>query len=451
MAGVSSTREIILGILLEINRDGEYSHIAIRSALDKYQYLPKQDRAFITRVCEGTVEYMLQLDYIIGQFSNVKVEKMKPVIREILRSGAYQLMYMDRIPDSAVCNEAVKLAQKKGFYSLKGFVNAVLRNISRNKDNISFPPVSQPVQHLSVVYSLPAWLVEKWLASYDFETVRTMAEDFLKDKPTTIRCAQYMIDTDVTVKRLKEQNVTVEKAPYLDYAYYISDYNYLRMLNVFRMGCIMVQDVSSMLAAEAAAPREGDYVLDLCAAPGGKSLHMADKMQGKGYVEARDLTEYKVQMIEENIGRMNVSNVKAVCKDATVFDKESVGKADIVLADVPCSGFGVIGKKNDIKYKVTRQKQEDLIILQKRILHNASFYVKEGGTLIYSTCTISEEENQNNVKWFTENYPYELESLDPYLPEELRGETTKKGWIQLLPGINKTDGFFIARMKRKTE
>ncbi|MGI6006784.1 MAG: 16S rRNA (cytosine(967)-C(5))-methyltransferase RsmB [Ruminococcus sp.] len=448
MAGISSTREIVLGILLEINRDGEYSHIAIRRALDKYQYLPKQDRSFITRVCEGTVEYMLQLDYIIGCFSNVKVEKMKPVIREILRSGAYQLMYMDRIPDSAVCNEAVKLAQKKGFYSLKGFVNGVLRNIARNKNTISFPPKDQPVQYLSVKYSLPVWLVERWLDEYGFETVKIMAEDFLKDKPTTIRCAQYMIDTDVTIKRLREQNVTVEKAPYLDYAYYISNYNYLRMLTVFRMGCIMVQDVSSMLVTEAAAPEEGDYVLDLCAAPGGKSLHMADKMKGRGYVEARDLTEYKIQLIEENIRRMNVSNIRAVCKDATVFDRESVGKADIVLADVPCSGFGVIGKKTDIKYKVTRQKQEDLVILQRRILHNAASYVREGGTLIYSTCTIAKEENQNNVFWFVENYPYELESLDPYLPEQLHSETTKKGWIQLLPGVHKTDGFFIARLKR---
>lgn len=451
MSGVSSTREIILGVLLEINRDGEYSHIAIRNALDKYQYLPKQDRAFITRVCEGTVEYMLQMDYIIGRFSSVKVEKMKPVIREILRSSVYQLIYMDRIPDSAVCNEAVKLTQKKGFYSLKGFVNGVLRSIARNKEHLVFPPKSQPVSYLSVVYSLPVWLVEKWLSVYDFETVETMAKDFLEDKPTTIRCVQHMVDMDVTLQRLREQDVTVAKAPYLDYAWYISGYNYLRMLTVFRMGCIMVQDVSSMLVAEAASPREGDYVLDLCAAPGGKSLHVADKMKGTGYVQARDLTEYKVQMIEENIRRMNVTNVEALCRDATVFDRESVGKADIVLADVPCSGLGVIGKKTDIKYKITPRKQEDLVILQKRILHNAAQYVKPGGTLIYSTCTIAEEENQNNVEWFVENYPYETDSLDPFLTEELHCDTTAQGYLQLLPGVHKTDGFFIARLKRTKE
>lgn len=188
MASVISTREIILGVLLEIDRDGEYSHIAIRNALDKYQYLPKQDRAFITRVCEGTIEYMLTIDYIIEQFSSVKVEKMKPVIREIVRSGVYQLIYMDRIPDSAVCNEAVKLAQKKGFYSLKGFVNGVLRNVARNKENITYPPETQPIAYLSVKYSIPAWLVEKWVLEYGFEQTERMAADFMEDKPTTIRC-----------------------------------------------------------------------------------------------------------------------------------------------------------------------------------------------------------------------------------------------------------------------
>ncbi len=448
MASVISTREIILGVLLEINRDGEYSHIAIRNTLEKYQYLPKQDRAFITRVCEGTIECMLKLDYIIEQFSSVKVEKMKPVIREIIRSGVYQLLYMDRIPDSAVCNEAVKLAQKKGFYSLKGFVNGVLRNVARNKENITYPPLTQPIAYLSVKYSLPAWLVEKWVLEYGFEQTEYMAADFMEDKPTTIRCVQYMINTEVTIQRLKEQGVTVLKAPYLDYAYYISDYNYLSMLNVFKMGCIMVQDISSMLVAEVAAPKKTDYVIDLCAAPGGKSLHVADKMMGYGTVEARDLTEYKVELIEENIKRLNVINVRAVCQDATVFDRNSIEKADIVLADVPCSGYGVIGKKTDIKYKVTAQKQEDLIILQRKILHNASSYVKIGGTLVYSTCTIGREENENNIEWFVKNYPYELESLNPYLPKELTGETTEKGYLQLLPGVHKTDGFFIARLKR---
>ncbi len=449
MAVGINIREIVLGILLEVNRDGEYSHIAIHNALEKYQYLPKQDRAFITRVSEGTIEYMLQLDYVIGQFSSVKVEKMKPVVREILRSATYQLLYMDRIPDSAVCNEAVKLAQKKGFYSLKGFVNGILRNIARNKDHIEFPPASQPLQYLSVKYSLPEWLVEKWLNRFGLEKTECMARYFLEDKPTTIRCVQYMVNMNITIQRLEDEGVTVEKAPYLDYAWYISDYSYLQMLAVFRMGCITVQDISSMLVAEIAAPKKGDYVMDLCAAPGGKSLHMADKLAGTGQVDARDLTEYKVGLIQENIRRMNVTNVLTSVKDATAFDEASVNKADILLADLPCSGLGVLSKKTDVKYKINPRNQEDLVILQRKILHNASFYVKEGGTLIYSTCTIAAEENEENVFWFIQNYPFVLESLDPYLPDELKSETTAQGWLQLLPGVHKTDGFFIARLRKK--
>lgn len=443
------TRELILNILLAVNKEGEYSHIVIRNTLDKYQYLPKQDRAFITRVCEGTIEYMLQLDYIIQQFSSIKVEKLKPVIREILRSSVYQIKFMDRVPDSAVCNEAVKLTQKKGFYNLKGFVNGILRNIIRKKDQIKLPDQSDITEYLSVTYSMPLWLVERFVVEFGQEKTEAMLADFLKEKPTTIRCNQYMIDIELTISRLKGQGITTIPAPYLDYAFYISGYNYLGAMDVFQMGCIAVQDVSSMLVAEVAAPRQGDMVIDLCAAPGGKSLHIGDKMRGYGHVDARDITGAKVDLLEENIQRMNAINVSASCKDATVFDPESVDQADIVLADVPCSGLGVIGKKNDIKYKITKQKQEDLIILQRRILHNAAFYVKPGGTLIYSTCTIGTQENNDNVQWFLSNYPYELESLDPYLPEELKDGTTKDGYLQLLPGVHQTDGFFIARLKRK--
>ena len=448
MAGVVTARELILNILLEVNRDGEYSHIAIRNMLEKYQYLPKQDRAFISKVCEGTIEYMLQLDYIIEKFSSVKIEKMKPLVREVLRSSVYQMKYMDRVPDSAICNEAVKLTQKRGFYSLKGFVNGVLRNVSREKDSISFPPKTQPILYLSVKYSMPGWIVEEWIYQYGFDNTEKMLIDFLEEKQTTIRCMQYRIDKEETIKSLEKQGVTVERAPYLNDAYYISNYNYISALAAFQTGSIMVQDLSSMLVGRVAAPQKGDYIIDLCAAPGGKSIHVADIMEGYGEVDARDLTEYKVRLINENIKRTDLINATARCQDATIFDIESVEKADIVLCDVPCSGLGVIGKKPDIKYKASKTKIEELVVLQRRILNNAAAYVKVGGTLIYSTCTISKEENLSNIEWFTSNYPYELENMDSHLCEELRSETTEQGYLQLLPGVHKTDGFFVARLKR---
>ncbi len=445
-----NTREMILEILLQIEEEGEHSHIAIRNALSKHQFLPKQERAFITRVCEGTLEYRILIDYIINSFSKISVDKMKPPIREILRSAVYQLKFMDSVPDSAVCNEAVKLAQKKGFYNLKPFVNGVLRTIARQMGELEYPSREENLlRYLSVKYSMPESLVLRWLNDYGEETTEKILEDFLKEKPMTVRCRTYLNSKEKICRSLTEQGVKVEQAPYLPYALYISGFNHILTLDAFLEGKIQVQDVSSMLVAEVANPQKGDYVIDLCAAPGGKSLHMGDKMEGYGTVDARDLSQYKVDLIEENIQRTESINVQAKVMDATVFDLDSECKADIVLADVPCSGYGVIGKKPEIKYRATPQKQEEIVILQRTILDRAAEYVKPRGVLIYSTCTIAKEENEENMMWFMNNHPFKLESLDPCLPEELHSETTALGYLQLLPGVHKTDGFFIAKFRRK--
>jgi 16S rRNA (cytosine967-C5)-methyltransferase len=436
--------------LLQIEEEGEHSHIAIRNALSKYQFLPRQERAFITRVCEGTLEYRILIDYIIDSFSKITVDKMKPVIREILRSAVYQLKFMDSVPDSAVCNEAVKLAQRKGFYNLKPFVNGVLRTISREIDSLEYPKREENlVRYLSIRYSMPERLVNRWLEDYGEEKTEAILADFLKEKPLTVRCRTYRNSQEEIYKSLIAQGVKVEPAPYLPYAYELSDYNHILTLDAFIEGKIQVQDVSSMLVAEVAAPKKGDYIIDMCAAPGGKSLHMGDKMEGYGTVDARDVSQYKVNLIEENIRRTGSINVQAKVQDATVFDVESECKADIVLADVPCSGYGVIGKKPEIKYRVTDQKQEEIVILQRTILSRAAEYVKSRGVLVFSTCTIAKEENEENMMWFLNNYPFRLESLNPYLPEELHSETTALGYLQLLPGVYKTDGFFIAKFRRK--
>ena len=443
-------REMILEILLRIDEEGEHSHIAIRDALSKYQFLPKQDRAFITRVCEGTLEYRILIDYIIDSFSKIKVDKMKPPIREILRSAVYQLKFMDRVPDSAVCNEAVKLAQKKGFYNLKPFVNGVLRTAARQMDQLEYPPRERNlVRFLSVKYSMPVPLVLRWLNDYGEEVTEKMLADFLEDKPLTVRCRTYLNSVEDTCASLRSQGVRVEDAPYLPYAKRISGYNHILALDAFIQGKILVQDVSSMLVAEIADPKRSDYVIDLCAAPGGKSLHVGDKMEGFGTVDARDVSQYKVDLIEENIRRTNSINVQAKVQDATVFDVDSECLADIVLADVPCSGYGVIGKKPEIKYRSTLQKQEELVILQRNILDKAAEYVKPRGTLIFSTCTIAKEENEENMMWFMNHHPFKLESIDPYIPDELKSETTALGYLQLLPGVHGTDGFFIAKFRRK--
>lgn len=444
-------RELVLDILLEITRDNVKSHIALQNVLMKYQYLEKRERAFITRVTEGTLEHMLELDYIINQYSSVKVNKMKPVIRNIIRSAVYQLKYMDSVPDSAVCNEAVKLAEKRGFRTLKGFVNGVLRNISRNLPQVRWPEESNEEEYLSVRYSMPEWIVKQWLPVYGRETTENMLREFLKEKPLTVRCCLSHQTPEELIGMLEAEGVSAKIHPYLGYAVQIQDFDYLGALKTFENGDFQVQDLSSMLVAEAAGVKEGDRIIDVCAAPGGKAVHLAEKLNGTGLVEARDLTGYKVGLMEENIERLGLSNIRAVCQDAAVYDPESEQKADIVIADLPCSGLGVLGKKTDLKYRMTPRQQEELVKLQREILHTVCRYVKPGGALVYSTCTIHEAENEGNVRWFLEKHPdFEAASFCDCLCPELRSSVHEE-MLQLLPGVHESDGFFIAKFHRKNE
>ncbi len=447
-------RGLVLEILLEVNEKGANSSLVLRQVLDKYSYLPKRDRAFITRVAEGTLEYRLRLDYILDQFSNTPVNKLKPVIREILRSGVYQLLYMDSVPASAVCNEAVKLAAKRGFGGLKGFVNGVLRTISREYGNIVYPSKeTEPVKALSVTYSMPEWIIQDWLEAYPPDTVEKMLASFLNAEPLTLRCQLSAATVEECVDLLEKEGVTVRRHPYLPYALQVDGIDRLEDLEAFRRGYFAVQDVSSMLVGQIAAPKQGDTVIDVCAAPGGKSLHMADLLKGTGQVYARDVTAYKTDLILKNKERLHAENVIVQVQDACGFDGASVESADLVLADVPCSGLGVIGKKNDIKYRMTKEGQKSLEQLQRQILEAVWRYVKPGGSLVYSTCTIHSGENEENVRWFLESHPFCGEDITGFLPEGMPGREAlladaKKGFVQLLPGVQDCDGFFIAKFRR---
>ena len=442
-------REIVLAILMEVTENGAYSHIVLREVLEKYQYLEKRERAFITRVTEGTLEHMIEIDYILDQFSKVKVKKMKPVIRNILRSAVYQLKYMDSVPDRAVCSEAVNLAVRKGFSGLKGYVNGVLRSTARGLDQVGYP--IEGTKALSVKYSCPEWIIELWEKNYSREKVETMLKDFQEEKPLTIRCRLDRISPEELRSRLEEEGVWTAPHPYLPYAFEITGYDYLDGLESFREGMFAVQDVSSMLAGEIADPQKGDEVLDVCAAPGGKAVHAAERMEGTGHVQARDLTEQKAELIRENIERAGLENIDAEVWDATVYDKAFEEKADLVIADLPCSGLGVLGKKADLRYKASPEGAEELVKLQRRILSCVQRYVKPGGVLLYSTCTVNPAENIGNVHWFLGEHPeFEQDDISGRLCPELRESVTEKGCIQLLPGIHKCDGFFIARLVKRT-
>ena len=442
------------GVWIDQSDDEEFVQNVVDNALEvKVVGIIKPKDSSVKRMTMGGVMYTDDMqDYIIEQFSNVPVYNMKPLIRNLLRMSVYQLKYMDSVPDSAVCNEAVKIAQRRGFYNLKGFVNGVLRNTARRLSQVKYPDENlDPLHYLSVRYSFPIWMLDKWMQQFGYETTEKICRDTHMKKGTVVRCDLQKASKEEIIEELKKDGASVREHPYLDYALVLSDYNYIGALSAFKKGWITVQDISSMLVAEVAAPNWGDYCIDVCAAPGGKSLHIAEKLMGSGYVEARDVSERKVALMQENIERTEAINIRAAVWDATVRDPESVKKADIVLADVPCSGLGVIGKKQDIKYKMSEKRQQDIIRLQRRILSVVQEYVRPNGVLIYSTCTIGADENQYNLKWFLENYPFRLESIDPYICEELKGKTTAGGYIQLLPGVHESDGFFIARLRRLKE
>ena len=449
---IKDAREIAMGILINIIEECNYSHTVLSRTLKQYQYMEKQDRAFITRICEGTIERMITLDFILNKYSSVKVSKMKPFIRNLLRMSVYQIKYMDQIPDSAACNEAVKLAKKRGFANLSGFVNGVLRNVIRNPEKVVFPnEEKEPISFLSVVYSVPVWLVTDWLKQYEYSIVKQMLEASFQDKKTTIRCNLNLVTPDQLKDMLEQTKVIVEPGVYLPYAYKISDYNYLNQLEPFQKGYFQIQDESSMLVGAIASVKPGDYVIDVCAAPGGKSLHIAENLKSTGEVSARDVSEFKVALIRDNINRLGCTNITVKVQDALILDKDSIQKADIVIADLPCSGLGVIGKKPDIKYNMTKEKQNDLVQLQRDILEVVQQYVKKDGVLLYSTCTVNKEENIENVRWFTNQFNFKLENIEGYLPKSLWNETTEEGYLQLIPGIHDADGFFIARLRKSEE
>ncbi len=442
-------RMLAVDSLIEIFENNRHSHIVIGETLNKYQYMEKQERAFYQRLIFGTIERMVYLDYVIDCFSNKPVKKMRPVVRNILRTGAYQIIYMDGVPDSAACNEAVKIAKKRGFSSLTGFVNAILRKVCSNKDNIELPDKEKNlVDYLSVTCSTPKWLVKMWYEKYGYELTSAIILKQLENKTTTIRCNKNVISIDKLRESLVQQNIEVRSGSYVKDALIISGFDRIFDIEGYEQGQFYVQDESSMISVLAAGIKNKDTVLDVCAAPGGKSLYAATfAIEGK--VIARDLTEYKTDLIRENANRCRIKNIEIETKDALILDEDMVGKADVVIADLPCSGLGIIGKKPDIKLKISKEQIDELSKLQKDILKVVSKYVKPGGVLIFSTCTLNSYENEDNVEWILQNLDFKPDSLDEYIPEELKNEDSKKGYLTLIPTVHNCDGFFIARFKKE--
>ena len=433
---MTNARDIVLSILLDIEGNNTFSNIAITKALKKHQFEAKKDRAFITRLAQGITESKIRLDYIIDSFSKTPSEKCKPLIRALLRMGVYQIMYMDAVPDSAVCNEAVKLAKKHNFGNLAGFVNGVLRAVARNKDNIAMPGKENMSEYLSVNYSMPEWLCKKIMEDYGEKGEKIIAASF-DERKTALRANTLKITREKLKEYIKDEgsviDIIMEDGIYDENALLVSGYDFIRSMPGYRQGLFFIQDESSMCAIKAAGIKPYQTVVDVCAAPGGKTLNAACYMEGKGKIYARDISDEKLTLIEENVERLDIRDIICIEKwDAKKVDEKLVRKADVVIADLPCSGLGIMGRKNDIKYRIKQEQLDELVALQRDILSSVKQYVKKGGVLLYSTCTINPQENKENTKWFLENN------------SEFKLCTER----QLLQGVDKCDGFYYAVLQR---
>ena len=446
-------REVVLDMLLSL-REGKLSHTILKDTLDSYLYLDKSSRGFITRLYEGTIEKRLYLDYIIDGYSKTPVKKMKPIIMLLLEMAVYQLFFMDRVPDSAAINEAVKLTKKRGLTGLSGFVNGVLRNIARNKESIVLPDKNKDIiTYLEIKYSTPKAVVEYLIKDYGNHEAEAILEAFEEKRPLVARATK---NREELIKKLDAEGVRVSTDTIFPESVRILELDSLSYLESFEEGDFVIQDESSQFIGKIVGLPKGARVLDLCAAPGGKSLLFAE-MEEVDEIISCDISESKTELIEENVRRIGVSKIKTKVHDASLYNPDFVDGFDLVICDLPCSGLGVMGRKRDIKYNVSLDKIRELAILQKKILENAVRYVKKGGRLIYSTCTMTKAENEENFTFISEfkgfsavNFSDKIRGyVDRYKDGERLVNEAKKGFIRLFPGELGTDGFFVSEYMRE--
>ncbi len=443
------SRNVALDILHDVTDRGAFLNISIKKRF-QHTNLSDVDKRLVTELAYGTLEYKMRLDWVIQQFT--KGYRIHPIIQNILRLGVYQILFLDRIPDPVACNESVLLTKQVGKAKLSGFVNGVLRSIVRDKDRITYPDKNDdPIAFLSIYYSYPYWLVEKWANDYGLSFTEGLLSSSFSNRSITVRPNTTRISLLEWERLLDDLHIPFKTGAWVPTAYYLSRVGDIGTNEYFRKGLFSVQGESSMLAAQMLSPKPEQCILDACSAPGGKSAYIAEMMGDKGKVIAWDIHPHRVRLVEENKKRLGLQSIIPEEQNAEVIRKDLVRKMDGVLVDAPCTGLGVIHKKPDIKYRKTPNEISELSKLQSRILQTCSQYVKPGGTLVYSTCTITKEENEEVVDNFLqENQDFYLNPLqDRHFPPGFDLSRAAKGSIQLLPHLDGMDGFFIVVLKRK--
>lgn len=434
-------RQAAVELLMDIEYKALLSSDAVFN-LSRQHMMSSEDRRLAVRLIYGVLEQKLFLDYWLQQVSKTKLSKLDPYIHTVLRVSLYQLLFMDRIPESAVVNEAVKMSKKKGQH-LSGFVNGVLRNFQRSRESLKLPERAvDELNYLSVTTSHPLWLVKRWVSKFGTEFSEALMKSNNLTPPLTVRVNRLKAKPDVVREKLASSGITSETSRFFDYALIVHSGQDLVIQDwpVFNEGELYVQDIASMMVTEVLDPQPGERILDMCAAPGSKTTHMAEKMNNQGTIIARDVSDKKLQKIRENAERLGISIIHPEVGDGLILDAEAVEANDRVLLDAPCSGLGIIRRKPEIRFRRQPEDLAALVKLQTKLLENASRYVKQGGVLVYSTCSVDPDENEGVVTAFLASNPQYKLADTPWSDEDRL--------IRLFPSVHQTDGFFIAKMVR---
>ncbi|MGV3270462.1 16S rRNA (cytosine(967)-C(5))-methyltransferase RsmB [Bacillus sp. CIS52] len=442
-----NVRELALEALEKLEQNQAYSNLLLTSVI-KTNTLSDQDRGLLTELVYGTLQNKIALDYILKPFIR-KPNKVKPWVIQLLRLSAYQMEYLEKIPDRAAIHEAVEIAKKRGHKGIASFVNGILRSLQR-EGAPSFAEIEDPVLRLSTETSHPEWLVKEWVEAYGFEAAEKICRIHLVPPKQTLRVNHIKADREKLLDKMENAGLEAEAGDLSPDAIKLLKGS-IANTEFFQNGQVSIQDESSMLVARALDPKPGETVLDACAAPGGKSAHIAELMENEGSLTSLDLHRHKVKLIKEGAERLGLTIIDAQTMDARkAGDAFGAERFDRVLVDAPCSGFGVIRRKPDMKYTKTPDDSRRLSEIQLGILREIAPLVKKGGTLVYSTCTMDRTENDEVMHAFIQEHP-EFEpdlSLEKRLPEKAR-PFVQDGSLQILPHYFGTDGFFISSMRKK--
>lgn len=438
---MKSARQLSFEILNKIFRNNAYSNIEIDSRLNGCE-LDQKNKAFSTAIVYGVLERKLTLDYVMSLYLKQPLKKLKPEVLTALRMGTYQILFMDKVPVSAAINESVNLVKKNGCAFASGLANAVLRKISKN--GLVYPEINNnKIKHYSIKYSCPENLINLWIKSYGEENAIGIIKESLGAVPIVIRVNTLKIKTSELLQMLINEGINAKVSEEIEDALILEKVGSVESLDSYKKGLFHVQDIASQLCCKVLGAKEDEIIFDLCAAPGGKSFTIAEYMNNKGKLLAFDLYPQRVDIIKSGAKRLGISNLESKISDASVLN-EDIGQADRVLCDVPCSGLGIIRRKPEIRYKLI-ENIDNLVDIQYHILRNASTYVKIGGALVYSTCSLNPQENEEVCKRFLdENKEFKSVSIN----FELETYNNNSKFITLMPHINNSDGFFIAKFVR---